>query len=145
MKKIIICAVLFATITTVGCNKEKPDALCPCGKVEINKKEYIAMCIIPDIVSETSVNKLRMENHTKKEMVYGNPFSMEYFNGNQWEKIELDFNFTLPAYILHTGKAVEWEMNLYSLAEKYNDAKKGKYRYIKELGKYKLYAGFEVK
>ena len=138
-----LIAILFFFVLFTGC-KDKPESLCPCGKVEINKREYISMCIIPNIVSENSVNKLRIENHTKKAMVYGNPY-MEYFNENKWMPIEWDINFTCIAYSLHAGESTEWEINLYSLAEKYNDAKKGKYRYIRSLNRYNLTAEFEVK
>jgi hypothetical protein len=37
------------------------------------------MCILPDLVTENSVNVLRMENYTKITMGYGEVFSMEYF------------------------------------------------------------------
>jgi len=49
------------------------------------------MCIIPDVVTENSVNVLRMENFTKLTMGYGEDFTMEYFNNNSWQKIEFDF------------------------------------------------------
>jgi hypothetical protein len=157
MKKIFfIVILLFATIATIliGCHKYNEDNfICKCGKVEINKKEYVTMCIIPDIVSENSVNKLRIENHTKKNIIYENPFSIEYFNGNDWNSVEFDFSFTLPLYTLKVGKAIEWNMSLYSLIEKYNDGKKGKYRYIKKVNlaiypdplSHYLYAEFEIK
>ena len=137
-----IFVVIFTTL--FSCTKTL-ESLCPCGKVEINKKEYIAMCIIPNIISENSVNKLIIENYTKKGLVYDPPFSIEYFNGNQWETLEFDFGFTLPAYTLHAGKLIEWEINLYSLVERYNDGKKGKYRYVKNVCRYNLYAEFEIK
>ena len=145
MKKHILTAIiLFFSFLFTSCEKY-PDSLCPCGKVEISKKEYIAMCILPDIVSENSVNKLRIENHTKKDVTYGAHFYMEYFFEDKWSPIAWDFYFTDIGYILYSYKSIEWEMNLYSLAEKYNDTKKGKYRIIKNVGKCNLVAEFELK
>ena len=137
---------LFAFCFLLFCGCERyPESQCPCSKIEISKKESIAMCIIPDIVTENSVNTLRIENHTKKDMGYGTIFYIEYFNENNWVQLEFDFGFTLPYFSLHSGEAIEEVMNLYFLVEKYNESKKGKYRYIKELGNYYLYAEFEVK
>jgi hypothetical protein len=111
------------------------------------------MCIIPDIVTENSVNVLRIENYTKISMGYGTSFSMEYFYDNKWKTIDFDFYFTAIGYALHAGKVKEEVDNLYSLVEKYNDSKKGKYRIIKDVWLYNypnppgynLIAEFEVK
>jgi len=143
MKKyIFIIAVIFTNL--ISC-KEKPESLCPCGKVEINKKEYISMCIIPDIVSENSVNKLIIENHTKKEVVYGIYFSLEYFDENGWTPIPLNIISTYIGIILHAGKINEEKLDLYNLVKELGDLKKGKYRIIKKIESHSLYAEFEVK
>ena len=93
-----------------------------------------------------------MENNTKLNLLYGTTFSMEYFNKNHWESVEFDFMFTLPLFTLLAGETTEKDMNLYALAEEYNNAKKGKYRIIKDvslsIGQYNrhyLIAEFEIK
>jgi hypothetical protein len=58
------------------------------------------MCILPEIVTENSVNVLRMENYTKITMGYGEVFSMEYFYENNWKKIE--FGCTIILVHLNT-------------------------------------------
>jgi hypothetical protein len=103
------------------------------------------MCIIPEVVTENSVNMLRMENYTKKNLGYGTDFYMEYFHENQWIAMEWDFMFSAIMYTLQAGESKEGVMNLHSLAEKYNDSKKGKYRILKEVGRYNLIAEFEIK
>ena len=111
------------------------------------------MCIIPEVVTENSVNMLRMENYTKEDLGYGGHFAMEYFNGDNWTQIEFDFMFTDMMFTLPKGEATEGKMNLYSLAEEYNDSKKGRYRIIKNVNilvypdppSYNLIAAFEIK
>ena len=144
MKKYIFTiAILFFFILFIGC-KEKPESLCPCGKVEINKKEYISMCIIPDIVSENSVNKLRMENHTKKDMMY-DCFRIAYFNDGNWEPIQDSTICDKMARYVNAGEALEHEVNLYSDIDRFDCPQKGKYRISRLIGKYYLYAEFEIK
>jgi hypothetical protein len=153
MKRLFL-ALLVMCLTIAACQKDN-ESKCECGKVEINKKEYIAMCILPYEVSINSVNKLRIENHTKEDMFYAGPFPLEYFNKNKWEYIQFDsgnVNYMVVEYNLPTGKTTKEVMNLYSLAEKYNDSKKGKYRIVQQIytkeeeyKSYSLYAEFEIK
>jgi hypothetical protein len=152
MKKNVIICLVFLAATTICCEKYPPETQCPCGKIEINKKEYIAMCIIPNIVTENSVNVLRMENYTKINMGYGTVFSMKYFNDNSWENIEFDFMFTAIAFGVNPKTSKEEGWNLYSLTG-YNNYKKGKYKIVKGVWlynypdppEYYLSAEFELK
>ena len=116
-----------------------------CDKVEISKKEFLTMCIVPYEVTANSPSKLIICNHTKKDISYSY-FSMDYFNGNNWVPIEFDFVFDAALRYLSAGKETELETDLYSLVEKYNNSKKGKYRYRQEIcGPYYLVAEFEFK
>jgi hypothetical protein len=158
MKKFhFIFTIIFATITCfifAGCEKY-PDTSCPCGKIEVSKKEYISMCFIPDVVTENSVNKLRMENYTQKRMQFGSFFCLEYFNDNSWEHVDLyDLAFTDKYAGVTSGTAEESDWTfLYQFVEKYNNGKKGKYRIIKNIDLYEkksmnvhsLIAEFEIK
>jgi len=146
-----ITLILFIAGFFSAC-KEKPEALCACGKIEINKKEYIAMCVVPEVVTSNSVNYLRMENFSKQIMLYGYSFFIEYFYENHWELIKTDIIIELPLLYLEASTATEEEMNLYSFAEKYNSSKKGKYRIVKDVSlstgqynSYDLVAEFEFK
>ena len=143
MKRIhFIIVVLFATLF-IGCADE-PDALCQCEKIEINKKEYIAVCIVPEEVTINSTNKLIMENYTKKSIIDG-VYHFEYFHENDWIVIEWDINFDAMARYIQANTVKEVNMDLYSFAEKYNNSKIGKYRISKQLGRYRVFAEFEIK
>ena len=132
---------------------EEAEPVC-IGRYEIGEDEYITMQVVPDIVSSTSINKWIVENHTSKDITYGTPFSMAYFDVNEdkWIRIKFDFFFEDIAYVLDAGATfdrypglVASEMNpLYALVKKYNGEKQGKYRISKGFGKYALCAEFEV-
>ena len=158
MRKEIFITILLLIL--VGCNKYNEDNfICDCGEVEIDKKEYIAMCVIPQEVTANTVNNLRIENHTKKDMSFGTGFSLEYLNENNW--IPIDLSITLnDGSILVSELILLWvnagetkenvvRLNLYWLAKNYNNSQKGKYRIIKKVDidkkEYTLYAEFEIK
>jgi hypothetical protein len=131
----------------MACKERKNPPVCECGKVEINKKEYLAMCIVPNIVTKNSVNKWIMENYTKNDMIYDNHFWIEYFNKNEWLPVEFDIIPAPGMHVIPEGKTIEIEMELYYfLTERFNHSK---YRIIKSvsLGNigYHLYAEFEIK
>jgi hypothetical protein len=149
---ILLLAAVILMLCSASCDKDPKccDTCNGCTTVEINKKECIMMCIVPDVVTANSVNKVRLENHTKTEMIYGSPFSIEYYNGNYWETLQFDFGFTDIGYFLLASETKEWDTNFYLLAEKYNNSKKGKYRYIKDfylknIDDYDLIVEFEIK
>ena len=138
--------IFIALLCFTGCFKfNKENFLCDCGKIEIKKKEYIAMCVLPNEVTVNSDSYLRIENHTKSNISYGQDFSMEYFYKNQWEAIPFDFFFNDMLYSTHADEATVDLKNLYALAWEYNNACEGKYRITKELGKNYFYAEFDLK
>ena len=143
-KSLTLLLSCFLTVLLLnGCQKY-PESQCPCGKIEISKKESIAMCIIPDIVTENSVNKLRIENYTKKS-ISDSYYHFEYFHENNWIIIETDYFFDDMARYIAANTVKEEDMNLFYFVEKYNDSKKGKYRISKELAMGRFFAEFEVK
>ena len=145
-KSLTLLLSYFLTVLLLnGCQKY-PESQCPCGKIEISKKESIAMCIIPDIVTENSVNKLRIENYTKKSLSYGYGYSIEYFSENNWVLVEDDLLLPLVLLYIPAGEAIEDIASMFLYVEKYNEGKKGNYRITKKFGKdYYLHAEFEVK
>jgi len=150
---LFICAISICLIGT-GCKKSNV-TICDCGKVEINKTEYVAMCILPYEVSINSPSTLIIENHTKKIMHYGRDYSLEYFNENNWELIPFDDAIWEDIYLgLGAGETIEDMKISYPLDENY---KKGKYRIVKSVSLHSehlnnddvisinLYAEFEIK
>jgi hypothetical protein len=94
-----------------------------------------------------------MENHIKGSISYGEDFSIEYLNEDNWETIADNLMTQAILYGLQSG-IIEVDVPhypLYSYVEAYNDAKKGKYRLIKPVGlngrhqEVYLVAEFEVK
>jgi len=148
MKKTCFFLLAICLLTGTACEKEKePNS--KSGKITISEDEYIVMTILPEMISSNLLNKWIIENHTKNDMIYGTPFSLEYFNKNSWAAIQLDIEWEDIGLTLLAGKTTEGEINLYSLVEKYNNSKKGKYRIIKNIifqniGSYNLCAEFEI-
>jgi len=127
-----------------------------CSTIGINENEYVTMQFVPEKVSINSSNILRIENRTEGVINYFNPFFLEYFNNNRWERIYLSGNWTGLGYALVAGETTEEQMNLYSLIEVLNDGKKGTYRIIYEftishhfpshtiVSEFTLCTGFEI-
>jgi len=160
MKKIFInlTALFFAVIFLTNCHRyNENEFLCDCGKVEIEKKDYIAMCVLPREVTINSENYLRIENHTRNILGYGHDFSLEYFDENNWVSIQLDILWEHILLGIDPGKSLGEKVDCFSLIKKYNDSKNGKYRIHKHIslakddrmlthiGSYHLYAEFEIK
>ena len=145
---------------------------CIC-KHKINENEYKMIRVAPEIISDPT-SKWVVENHTSKDMVYGTPFSMEYFDGNKWAQIRFNYDGDVKiiyiwegiGFLLFAGKVAEFSfsyypdpidegrltdtrLDLFSLAQKFNNGKKGKYRVrrnftVIDSGNYNLCAEFEI-
>jgi len=103
-----------------------------CGRIDIKGNEYVTMRVIPEKISINTLHTLRIENHTKGVLNYGTPFSLEYFNGNDWEDIQLDWMWEQIELGIGAGETIEGEERFHSLPLIYNNQKKGRYRIIKE-------------
>ena len=146
-----ITAILLIFIGSFSCNEEKvekqpkvqtPTEYDSCGRIDINEKEFVQMCISPYIVSTDSPTPmLIIKNNTTKGLNYGRVFSIEYFNEGNWIQIQ-PLNIFITLEILYTDASTtsEYEMkyesintseSLYSLVERCNNGKKGMYRIIK--------------
>jgi len=112
---------------------------------KISENEFISMQVLPKKISINSQAYLTMENHSKGDMFYSNPFSLEYFNESDWVVIQWDAVSLDVGFVLSAGETITLEpMNLYPLIENYNEGKKGRYRIIKRLGNYNLCDEFEI-
>ena len=135
--------LLFKPMNTILENTEF------CGRIEIGKDEYMIMKVFPETVTTNSLNKLIIENHTKIDASYGTFFSLEHFNGEKWIPIKLDLMWHDILINLFSGETNEEEINLYSLIERNNNSKKGRYRITKDFtfsntGNYNVCAEFEI-
>ena len=163
--------MLTAIFMTVGCdsslfprveNGDKDNDDCfditNCGKFYINETESFLWCVVPHKVTKDSENRLIIKNHTKRVVRWSSPFSLEYFDEDEWIPIELKNAFWCEVpYSLLPGETrgdCTFFTNdlLYSLVKEYNNSKKGKYRisrnysvYHIEIFSFKVYVEFIVK
>jgi len=125
------------------------------GRVDISETEFVRIYFSPESGFINSPIELIFENNTKGFLSYGNEFSLEYFDKENWTEIQLDINWEAILLGLGAGETRKGRFNL-SLIEEFNNGKKGKYRYVKNFGisydayfeivrTFKLYAELEIK
>ena len=136
---ILLCGVMVLGMT--GCGKSK-------NEFDIGNKSDIKVSqndVIMTIKEGTLTNKsatLILTNNSDKNFQYGNPYEIEIKKDGEWHKINVELNFTLPAFHLLPKESKEIELNW---ENEYGKLSKGTYRIIKginyeyEEGKYKSF------
>ena len=136
---ILLCGVMVLGMT--GCGKQK-------NEFDIGNKSDIKISqndVIMTIKEGTLTNKsatLVLTNNSDKNFQYGNPYEIEIKKEGEWHKINVELNFTLPAFHLLPKESKEIELNW---ENEYGKLSKGTYRIIKginyeyEEGKYKSF------
>ena len=162
--KFILIFLIFAAflLISVGifsaCEKEENAGeayLSKEGRVDINETEFVRIYFYPEGGFINSPIELVFENNTKGILTYGNEFSLEYYDKENWTEIKLDIMFPDNLLLLEAGEIRKGQFNL-SLIKEYNNGKKGKYRYVRRFGVsyspsipsqigLKLYVEFEIK
>ena len=134
---ILLCGVMVLGMT--GCGKQK-------NEFDIGNKSDIKLSqndVIMTIKEGTLTNKsatLVLTNNSDKNFQYGNPYEIEIKKDGEWHKINVELNFTMPAFQLSARENREIEINW---ENGYGKLEKGIYRIIKgidyeyEEGKYK--------
>lgn len=101
--------------------------------------------VIMTIKEGTLTNKsatLILTNNSDKNFQYGTPYEIEIKKDGEWHKINVELNFTMPAFQLSARENKEIEINW---ENGYGKLEKGTYRIIKgidheyEEGKYKSF------
>ena len=128
MKKtilIILCGVMVLGLT--GCGKSK-------NELDIGSKSNIRISqndVTMTIKEGTLTNKsatLVLTNNSDKNFEYGTPYEIEVKKDGEWHKINVELDFTMPAFQLSAKESKEielaWEYGYGKLAE-------GTYRIIK--------------
>ena len=121
------------------------------GRYDLNETEYVRMYFSPESGFINSPVELIFENHTEGVLTFGTDFSLEYFDKDSWTKIQLDIAFENIELSLGAGEIRKGQFDL----SKYNNGKKGRYRYAKRFGvsydfpfgidnSFNLYAEFEI-
>ena len=136
---ILLCGVMVLGMT--GCGKQK-------NEFDIGNKSDIKISqndVIMTIKEGTLTNSgatLVLINNSDKSFQYGNPYEIEIKKEGEWHKINVELNFTLPAFHLLPKESKEIELNW---ENEYGKLSKGTYRIIKginyeyEEGKYKSF------
>ncbi len=158
MKAILkLAALLLVLLGSLGsCEEEERKAyLTKDGRFDIDESHFVTMRVEPESGFVDSPVELIIENHTAGVLTLGTAFSLEYFDKDSWTEIQLDINFEEIEIVLEDGEISREPFNLL-LIEAYNNGKKGKYRYVKNLklfydfpfeigSDFNLYVAFEVK
>ena len=141
MKHIILIALVCIGVVLgmTGCGKSKKE-------FDIGNKSDIKISqndVIMTIKEGTLTNKsatLILTNNSDKNFQYGTPYEIEIKKDGEWHKINVELNFTMPAFQLSARENNEIEINW---ENGYGKLEKGTYRIIKgidyeyEEGKYK--------
>ena len=143
MKKTILTILLCGVMVLgmAGCGKSK-------NELNIGNKSDIKISqndVIMTIKEGTLTNKsaiLVLTNNSDKNFQYGTPYEIEIKKDGEWHKINVELNFTLPAFHLLPKESKEIELNW---ENEYGKLSKSTYRIIKginyeyEEGKYKSF------
>ncbi len=139
MLTILLCGSMVLGLT--GCGKSK-------NEFDIGNKSDIKISqndVAMTIKEETLTNKgvtLVLTNNGDKNFQYGNPYEIEIKKDGEWHKINVELNFTLPAFGLKSKESKEIELNW---EHGYGKLAEGTYRIVKgidyeyEKGKYETF------
>ena len=130
-----ICVILGMT----GCGKSKKEFDIG-NKSDIKISQNDVTMTIKDGTLTNSGATLILTNNSDKNFQYGTPYEIEIKKDGEWHKINVELNFTMPAFQLSARENNEIEINW---ENGYGKLEKGTYRIIKgidyeyEEGKYK--------
>lgn len=131
MKKIILSILVcgFMVLGLTGCGTSKNEFTV--GKesnIEIVEKG-VTLSIKENTLTTTGAT-LILKNDSDVDVQYGNPYEMEIKKDGEWHKINVELNFTLPAFVLKSKETKEWE---FSWENGYGKLTSGDYRIIKSI------------
>lgn len=141
MKHIILIALVCIGVVLgmTGCGKSKKEFDIG-DKSDIKISQNDVTMTIKDGTLTNSGATLVLINNSDKSFQYGNPYEIEIKKEGEWHKINVELNFTMPAFQLSARENNEIEINW---ENGYGKLEKGTYRIIKgidyeyEEGKYK--------
>lgn len=143
MKHIILIALVCIGVVLgmTGCGKSKKEFDIG-DKSDIKISQNDVTMTIKDGTLTNSGATLVLINNSDKSFQYGNPYEIEIKKEGEWHKINVELNFTMPAFQLSARENNEIEINW---ENGYGKLEKGTYRIIKgidyeyEEGKYKSF------
>lgn len=130
MKKVLLTTILsmMLILSLTGCSKQNEfDIGNQSGVVTTDDK--VSLSIKDGTLTETGAT-LILKNKSDKNFQYGNPYEIEIKKDGEWHKINVELNFTLPAFILGAMESKEIELDWQN---GYGKLAPGEYRIIKEI------------
>lgn len=135
---ILICGVMFLGITGCGNSKNEFDVG---NKSAVQILQNDVSLSIKDGTLKNTGATLVLTNNSDKYFQYGNPYEIEIKKGGEWHKINVELNFTLPAFSLKSKETKEIELNW---ENGYGKLANGTYRIIKNIDYLKEEGNFET-
>lgn len=124
---ILICVVMALGIIGCGTNKNEFD-IGDESNIEIVEKG-VSLSIKDNTLTNTGAT-LILKNDSDADVEYGNPYEIEIRKDGKWHKINVELNFTLPAFELKSKETKEIELNW---EHGYGKLAAGDYRIIKDI------------
>ena len=125
---ILLCGVMVLGMT--GCGKLKNEFdVGNKSDVQISQNNDVKMSIKDGTLTNTGAT-LVLTNNSDKNFHYGNPYKMEIKKDGEWHKINVQLDFTLPAFPLPSKESKEVELNW---ENEYGKLAEGTYRIIKDI------------
>ena len=137
---VLLCGVLVLGITGCGKTKNEFEIGEKSDIVEVNPNNGISMSIKEGTLTDTGATII-LTNNSDKDFQYGNPYEIEIKKDGEWHKINVELNFTLPAFDLKAGESKEIKLGW---KEGYGKLASGTYRIIKHVSYEKEEGNFET-
>ena len=129
-KNLIAAVLLILTVGFASCEDKNKDVVC------FSETELVSWSIVPNVVSENSEEKNKIENRTQRLLTFYAPFSVQYFDGKNWvcaETRPVNIHWVGDRFDIASGKTLENDAYLYNwLNFISNSVEKGKYRIVRQ-------------
>lgn len=135
---ILLCEIMVLGIT--GCRSLKNEFQVG-NKSDVKISQVDVLMSIKDGTLKNTGATIILTNNSNKEFQYGNPYKIEIKQKGEWYKINVEINFTLPAFSLKSKESKEIELNW---ENGYGKLASGTYRIIKEINYEKEEENFET-
>ena len=91
MKLLLVC--ILTLIFIAGCSNDDHVALVQSSPLRINEAlEEIELTVVNDVQWDSRIIDLRLVNKTEHMIIYGESFSIEFFDGGSWQMIPFPDN-----------------------------------------------------
>lgn len=135
---ILICGFMVLGIT--GCRNSKNEFDVG-NKSDVQISQNDVSLSIKDGTLKNTGATLVLTNNIDKDFYYGNPYKIEIKKDGEWHKINVQLDFTLPAFGLKAKETKEIELDW---EHGYGKLASGTYRIIKSIDYEKEEGNFET-